>query len=118
MNQFNVNNFEKVIKPDQIENKQGWVDETEFYKNKVVDFIKNYYSSEHGYNSITEFHISGDNSKVLRGAYNGEVLPTKIEFWYEHNNPKQIHVLYEGQDTGHSIDFYISGKALEDFLVE
>ncbi len=103
------------LKSDNIENpKEGWVDEVEKYKNEIKLFI--YLAKSRNYDPITEFHLSGMNSKVLEKIYSRSVLPEKVEVFYKNNIPEQIHVSYNGEGTGQYLDFYISGKALNDFL--
>ena len=94
--------------------KEGWVNDTEKYKIDIKYFIL--LAKSRNYNSLTEFHLSGMNSKVLEKIYNGSILPEKVEVFYKKNKPEQIHVSYNGEGTGHYIDFYISGKALYDFF--
>lgn len=104
-----------LLKSDVIEiPKEGWVDEVENYKNEIKFFI--YIAKSRNYDSMTEFHLSGMNSKVLEKIYNRTVLPEKVQFFYKNNIPERIHVSYNGEGTGQQLDFYISGKALNDFL--
>lgn len=103
-------------------NETGWKDETVKFSESVKDFISSNYggTEKHGldlYNS-TELHLSGDNTEVLLQATKGEIEPTKIEVYYENGKPSQIRVMYDGQNKVHNIDFYINGRALEDFLIK
>lgn len=95
--------------------KNGWEDSTEVLKERVKNFIVN--SKDKHYSHITDFHISGMNSDLLTRILSGEVNARRIEVFWENNLPKNIHVLYDSEGTGHDIDIYISEKALLDLNI-
>lgn len=112
MNEKSFENFNQI--QENQEGKHGWIDCLKEYQVDVKNFIVT--AKDQHYDGITEFHFSGMNSKVLTAIYQGSILPDSLDIYYKDNQPEQIHAVYKGGDTGHSIDVYISGQALQDFL--
>ena len=54
------------------------------------------------------------NSKIKTG----EAEPKQINVYYEEDEIKQIHILYDSEGKGHNIDVYLKGEAIEDYLQE
>lgn len=94
--------------------KNGWIDETEKYGREMKYFIL--LAKERHYNHLSEFHISGMNTNVLKKILSGQIFPKEIRIFYNKNKPEQIAVSYDNEGSGQIIDLYISGKALEDFF--
>jgi len=99
-----------------VEKKSGWFDYTMEYREDIKNFISK--AKANRYDSVAEFHLSGENSRVLNQVYQGEVLPKRVEVFQTDSEPEMIHVVYDGNNSGNSLDFYISGQALDDFFSE
>ena len=106
---------------------QQWKDEISERKSSIVEFFKNYFKSGRmqkegeseemkDYDSFTELHFSGSNFDVLTKVKTGEVEPKQVNVYYEEDEIKQIHVLYDSEGKGHNIDVYLKGSAIEDYL--
>lgn len=95
--------------------KEGWENEKEFRKDAVEKFLqKNLASSK--YDSLVELHISGSNLNVMEKVKKGNAKMIELNSFYQKGIAKQVHVVFDGEGTGHNIDIYISGGALEDLL--
>ncbi|MCK5476159.1 MAG: hypothetical protein KAI71_06300 [Candidatus Pacebacteria bacterium] len=117
---------------DAMENrelKQRWKDETLERKDSIVEFIKNYFENRRtqregdneekkDYDSFVELHFSGANVNVNSKIKTGEAEPKQINVYYEEDEIKQIHILYNSEGKGHNIDVYLKGEAIEDYLQE
>jgi len=102
-------------------NETGWENETAKLSESIRDFISSNYGSnekyvKNSYDSITELHLAGGSDDVLSQATEGKITPSKVEVYYENKKPIKIKVIYDGQNKGNDSDFYIQGRALEDFL--
>ena len=107
--------------------KQRWKNETSERKDSIVEFIKDYFENRRTqrqegnerieeYDSFTELHFSGSNFDVLTKIKTGKAEPKQINVYYEGDEIKQIHVLYDSEGKGHNIDVYLKGSAIEDYL--
>jgi len=108
------------LREPQIETeKNGWEDETAKRAASVNAFIvQNFFSrgdSGTKYDSLTELHLSGGGWDGLQKVAKGEDVPSKVNTLYQGGKITQIHVLYECEKEGDN-DFYLTGKALEDYL--
>ena len=115
---------------DTMENgelEQRWKDETSERKDSIVKFIKDYFENRRtktrgeseemkDYDSFTELHFSGSNFDVLTKVKTGEVEPKQVNVYYEGDEIKQMHILYDSEGKGHNIDVYLKGSAIEDYL--
>lgn len=116
-----MENFENMIKASQ-----RWENETAQRSGSVRDFLHAHFDKQFGkagseelpdrYDAMTELHFSGMNGEVLNKIKNGEAIPERINIYYEGDEIKQMHAVYNGDNSGQNIDVYINGKALEDFL--
>lgn len=109
--------------------KQRWKDETSHRKDSIVEFIKNYFENRRtqrevdnekmkDYDSFVELHFSGANINVNSRIKTGEVEPKQINVYYEGDEIKQMHIIYDSEGKGHNVDVYLKGKAIEDYLEE
>lgn len=101
--------------------KTEWKNETSQRQASVCEFLKNHFSqsmdSHKQYDSISELHTSGTNVDVLQKIGKGEAMVNEVSLYYENDKPKQVHIVFDSEGKGHNIDVYISGRALEDYLV-
>ncbi len=107
-------------KREQVNN-SGWKNETENRHSKIQQFLQEYFSAPYEkrsgrYRDIYDLHFSGMNSVVLGKIAKGTGKIISIDVLYEQDIPKQIHVLFDNEGSGHDIDVYLTDKALEDFL--
>lgn len=103
----------------QIDEFDSWEDKTELLANKFADFFATYTKnisieeSERKYDDLTEFHISGTG--MTFDMRKGDILPNKVEAFYKDKEIKTIKATYT---TDKLTEVFISGKALEDFLLQ
>ena len=109
--------------PEQIIPKEGWQNETETRKDSIVSFLRAYFESQSEdkdkkkeYDNISDLHFSGSNWKVLGKIKKGSATINTIEVLYNDGKVKQIHIVFDNENTGHNIDVYLENKALEDYL--
>lgn len=96
----------------------GWKNETVKWQPAVISFLNNYgrllQESRSRYDGFNELHFSGTNGQVIRKIWEGAVTPIEVNVYYEKGIPMQIHAIFDSENSGHSIDVYFQGKALED----
>ena len=103
--------------PKQEIEKNDWQDETAERAASVNSFIVENFFSRGG--SLTKYHaslhLSGGSWDGLQEVAKGEATQSRINVHYGHGVIEQIHVIYNCEG-GQSNDFYLTGKALEDYL--
>lgn len=98
--------------------KQGWVEETEKYRQNIAEFFQNHQAQNSkeraSYDSLTELHYS--DTLDVGGSYADLQRISSVRVLYGKNNLiEQIHVVYKKLSGGFA-DVYFQGKALEDLL--
>jgi hypothetical protein len=112
------------MNPEQPKNQveSGWKTETEWHRDRTGRFLQDYLSTPDGqrkrYDPLIELHISGHNPTILPKIAEGTAKITRVNTFYEKGEPTQIHVVFDSEGKGHSMDAYLKGQALEDYLNE
>jgi hypothetical protein len=100
--------------------RDGWQDETEARKASVNLFIsKHIIAQRAGTEKVydtAELHVSGANPNIFPKIVDGTANVSKVSVLYTNGKPEQIHVLYPTAEGGQSIDVYLVGQALADYL--
>lgn len=99
-----------------------WKDETGERGGAIAAFLERHFSAGYDsasrYDPLVELHLSGTNRDVFDAIVSGDAMPVEARTFYESGKPSQIHAVFAGGRTGHNIDVYLKGRALDDFLKE
>lgn len=104
--------------PSHQEKKYTNVDETLIHQAAIAAFFSQIKPDESGslpYDHMSEFHVSGNNSRLIE-ALQGKVNPDSVEVFYENDQPTQVKLYYRLDEGGQGINIVLKGKALADYL--
>ncbi|KKW21492.1 MAG: hypothetical protein A2W52_04605 [Candidatus Taylorbacteria bacterium RIFCSPHIGHO2_02_49_25] len=98
------------------EQQEGWKNETGMRAGALKDFLVEALHREfrNRYDDPTELYFSG-SSPEMENVQRGSIPPASVRVLYQNGEITKVHAYYPS-NRGQSLDVYVSGKALEDFL--